>query len=178
MEYLKGNFFSTKNIFYHYFSWRQRFWSIKLQRNYFTCLLFWKHVSLIVTTFLYYLIRSIVDKFPDLSFKFYCSYTCINITFVIPNLSQIYFWLYTRNLWNERLNPVFKHKITFWICVLKRFTKVILYLKSWCEMFILKNSGIQSILFLKEKITKPFVEKISFIETIINFKIFFGTLWR
>ena len=31
--------------------------------------------------------------------------------------SEADLFFYTRNLWNERLTPVFEHKITFWTCV-------------------------------------------------------------
>ena len=45
--------------------------------------------------------------------------------------------LYTKYIYNERFNPVFEYKITFSICLSK----------SWCEIFVLKLSSIQSILY-------------------------------
>ena len=56
-----------------------------------------------------------------------------------------------RDLLNVRLKPYFEYKITFLIfdLVLWIFKDyLILYSESWFEMFILKLSGIQKILYM------------------------------
>ena len=66
------------------------------------------------------------------------------IEFLIPNLSQIYFCIPETFKYNKRLKSVFEYKLPFAFVFLGcEFTKVIVYSKSWCEMFELKLSGIK-----------------------------------
>ena len=62
---------------------------------------------------------------------------------LINYLSQIFYWLpeiFKTNVWNRFLST--KSPGVFMCC---EFTKVFLQSKSWCEIFVLKISGIQNI---------------------------------
>ena len=66
------------------------------------------------------------------------------IEFVRPNQSQIYFCMpeiFKTNYQNRFLNTKLPFEFVFLHC---EFAKVILYSKSWCKIFILKLSGIQT----------------------------------
>ena len=66
------------------------------------------------------------------------------INWICQTKSESDLFLYTRNLSNELLKPVFEYKIPLWICVLVlSIHKGYCVVKSWCKMFVLKISGIQ-----------------------------------
>ena len=79
-------------------------------------------------------------------------------------------FLYARNLYSERLKPVFECKITFWISVLVLWIHKGYYvIKKRCEMFVLKLFDIQkNMLYLISNVFHALIQPYSFIYTLFE----------